>query len=85
MLHFVNKHMDGKYLIWSDLCMYNYICVQDLYMPYIALSFYYNCRKTRQLVYFAKNKNNLLVQLVGPTSNYISTFIIHSVIYYYFN
>jgi hypothetical protein len=36
------------------------------------------------LVYFAKNKNNLLVQLVGPTSNYISTFIIHSVIYYYF-
>ena len=31
--------------------------------------------------YFAKNIDNLLGQLVGPTSNYISTFIFHSVLY----
>jgi hypothetical protein len=35
-------------------------------------------------VYFAKTIGNLLVQLVGPTSNSISTFIFHSVLYYYF-
>jgi len=35
-------------------------------------------------VYFAKNIDSLLVPLVGPTSNYISTFILNSILYYYF-
>ena len=32
-------------------------------------------------VYFAKNLNNLLVQLVCPTTNYISALVFH--FYYY--
>ena len=31
----------------------------------------------------AKNSDNQLIQLVGPTSNYINTVLFHSVSFYY--